>query len=212
MSIRLQISRAHKLARAFGHEWGNACSEEQLMALIPDGGFSSLADVIDLIRSITRVRRGMPEWAGIEAPTPVGFPVGFPGEIVHTSGSGRIEWTIFQNGETHIRIRRPGYTAIYAYVNDVGGYSVSKGHSNDLGQAVEAVIEERHIDALYFALAAVVGDGAASSAVNSLGWEAYYPPVADDRVRPPRRWRAQHPVEEAAAAEIAARYYSDEEE
>jgi hypothetical protein len=210
MSTRSQIFRAHQLAQAFGHEWANAIEREQLMKLLPEGEEPALEDVIALIRAITRVRRGMPEWAGIEAPSVEVFA----GEatIVHSSGSGRYEWTVFPNGETHIRIRRPGYVAIYAYVDSWGSVTVSKGHSNDLGEAVEAVIEERHIDALHFALAAVLTEVIAAPAVRSFGWEAYYPPIADDRVRPPRRWRPIPPVAEEAAEEIAARYSSDDED
>lgn len=129
----LQVRIAHSLGVAYSHEWACALAEPVATALWRLGGAEEIARVVAKVRDV--VGRSFP---GIEAPT-----VREDGAIVHTTGSGRLRWEVYEDGYTRITVSRPSGDVLCASVGADGEVVVS-----DLGEP----FAERHVSALHDAV------------------------------------------------------------
>ncbi|MEI6478387.1 MAG: hypothetical protein WCO52_05375 [bacterium] len=93
-----QLQRAVVLAGAYGHEWG---SRELLKEEL--GWDNPPAITAAEIQERVATARGDSQFSGISYPSMTG-----PGEIVHTTGSGRLLWTVHPTGDVDFEVCRPG--------------------------------------------------------------------------------------------------------
>jgi hypothetical protein len=138
---RNQFDTAYTLARAYGHEW----------AMVPDNTWWSNHDGnTGRIREITLANgSAIP---GIQAPR-----VDDAGNVVHTTGSGRLSWAISPDGATTLLVRRPYHGSVLrANVGD--GIAVERLNP-------DVPIHTRHVEALRRPLAILCGNTAALEAV-----------------------------------------------
>jgi hypothetical protein len=128
----VQFARARALALAHGHLWAQ-CPETE-----------GLTDAEEILSVVTEwdAAEGVPSvCGGIYAPT-----VDEDGDVVHTTGTGRLSWCVYEDGHTTISIARPtGWVATVSVCPD-GDWSVDVGGE----------ILERHVDAALVAVRALV--------------------------------------------------------
>ena len=163
-----QLTFAYNMARKHQHEWAMAIPRQELFALVPEG--ADVVDVQGLIRALTRLRRKEPDWSGIET-----FDINpVTGEIEHETGRKRLHWRICRN-ELILTVQRPEYDVLMWTYNWVEGRQRAITiHTNRIGQRIETHFEERHVEALYWAVAAILTEHGAAHAVRLIGWQRYY--------------------------------------
>jgi len=129
---------AHILASTFGHEWTGAVSPQGIKSLAIMGHLS-VATIYEIVDAKAEGDK-TPYWMrGIQAPT-----LSPEGDVVHTTGSGRLTWAITPEGDTTLTISRPGgIPCLVAHVSSWGDWRVERG---------SAPSEMRHAEALAFAL------------------------------------------------------------
>ena len=102
----IQLGRAHALAAAHGHEWGDV-PLDAILAL-PERTAAQIAGLTARLREeCEECEAIMGEecggaWGGIAAPTLDGC-----GNVVHTTASGRLRWTVAVDGWTILEVTRP---------------------------------------------------------------------------------------------------------
>jgi hypothetical protein len=93
-----QFRSAFALAKVFGHEWtfGTPDGDEAVMAFYNEANGGDPAAIVKL----TRARR-QDSNVGIEAPVLV------DGNVVHKTGTGRVEWVVDRAGDVTVTVTRP---------------------------------------------------------------------------------------------------------
>jgi hypothetical protein len=154
----LQGKRAYQLARAYGHLWASSAreivsrkhpateTEYELQNIVLDEIFENGVS-IEEIESVSRSFQRPDLPAGIEGPW-----FDEDGNICHTTGTGRLAWTVYPDGAAMIEMFRPNIegAVLVAWVYTEGGWDVSYAREN--------ILYERHIDALAEALNAINED------------------------------------------------------
>jgi len=118
-----QFDTAWKLASAFDHEWSK---------------WTKPADDITNLDEIARRSEEHSFYLGIHAPT-VEWDI-----VTHTTGSGRLKWVVFTNGQYVITVNRPQDGEVMRYD--------SKGVPN---LTMNSLARERHAETLIKALTAL---------------------------------------------------------
>lgn len=158
------VTAAHRLARAFGHTWGQLELSEvlALSPLTPEG--------IDAL-SMARLSEGPVGW-GITAPAP-----DEDGDLVHTTGSGRLSWLIEPSGDTYIRVSRPGELVVFAVSIRDGQVIPAEWTRTELVDT-----RSRHLWAAREAVTALLGEagGEAFDQAFTGAWEIVAEQDADD--------------------------------
>lgn len=163
-----QLTRAHALASAYHHLWADAPLETYLALLSPEQTITP-----DDIRRVSATLDCGPV-PGIDAPS-----LDADGDVLHVSGSGRLEWTISPTGDTRLAIRRPdpqdprgaGYVVIVA---DVSGQGDTLTLEDDSWPATPSAYEHtfsRHFLALKGAVLATGIPEARFTAAYAPAWE-----------------------------------------
>lgn len=96
-----QLRTARALAGQLGHDWAQRWPDD-----VPDEGWT-----VNAIDERTLVDNG---WPGITSPA-----INEDGQIVHTSGTGRISYIVGWSGGWRVRINRPDGVALEAVGNNV---------------------------------------------------------------------------------------------
>lgn len=155
--MSLQIRIAHRLASAHGHEWG-WMSEEVAAAAFKAGAaqahaahnsWNALPVVAaaragaELIGALTDAARGDSAFCGISAPH-----VREDGAIIHTTGTGRLEWEVMPDGRCGLTVTRPSGPVLGVLVTPEGAIGEHE---------VFGTFGPRHLAALADAVNAVAG-------------------------------------------------------
>lgn len=138
-----QLAAAHALARAHGHLWATTLEAADLPA------------TAEGIRAAVGALHG--DDIGIFYPEVNAYE--YEGEptiafIVHTTGSGRLRWTVNSDGDTEITVSRPGGD-LFNFRVEFGSDCPVDVFVNDLTD--ECGIGQRHVDAAAKALSALTG-------------------------------------------------------
>lgn len=138
-----QLAAAHKLARWHGHLWATVLE------------VAELPTTADGIRAAVRAAHG--DDIGIFYPDVQAYE--YDGEpavvfVTHTTGSGRLRWTVNSDGDTEITVSRPDGDLFNFCVN-FGSDTPAFVFINDL--AKETGIGQRHVDAAAKAISALTG-------------------------------------------------------
>ena len=158
------VTAAHRLARAFGHTWGQLSLTDvlALSPITPEG--------IDAL-CMAQLSEGPVGW-GITAPTP-----DEDGDLVHTTGSGRLSWRVEPSGDTYIRVSRPGDLVVFAVSIRDGQVVPAEWTRTELVDT-----RSRHIWAARDAVTALLGEagGEAFDRAFTGAWEIVAEHDADD--------------------------------
>lgn len=151
-----QLRRAWQLASAYGHEGAGALTTDQ----IETGAYSAdqIWDLVSARNDAYEREVGFRPFGGIPFPT-----VDEDGDIVHTTGTGRLRWIISLDGMVSLEIRRPGPIGVVLRANVHTDGDVWAGDT-----APQGAYYQRHVDALETALTALVGEDAARVAAADL--------------------------------------------
>jgi hypothetical protein len=133
-----QVIIAHRLATAHAHEWA-FMDEVVAVAAWKVGGWG-------LIEALTDANRS--DWAlcGISAPSVVN------GVVMHTTGSRRLRWQVYEDGHTVLWVSRPSGDVLQASI-------WPDGRLSDATAVAGASFGPRHVEALVAACQAVAGRG-----------------------------------------------------
>lgn len=133
-----QLRAAHRLAAKFNHEWALAIYDHVDR---PEGW------TIDEIVEVTRSVRNVYLPPGLECPE-----VGVDGVIHHTTGTGRLEWSIFPDGDVEIVVNRPQGHVLGATRKADGRFFVTR-----INPYIPIYV--RHVDILHKAFVALGWEG-----------------------------------------------------
>lgn len=149
------VTAAHRLARAYGHTWGHLDLHEVLAlpALTPEAIERA---------SMARLSEGPAGW-GITAPTPDEY-----GDLVHTTGSGRLSWRIEPSGDAYVRVSRPGDLVVFAVSIRDGQIVPDEWTRTEL-----AATRSRHLWAAREAVTALLGEAAGGEEFDRVFSEAW---------------------------------------
>ena len=142
-----QLRVASRLAASFGHEWGGLGITEPM----------SIDDIERVVINPDREYIGSP----IFAPS-----LDDRGNIVHETGTGRLQWEIASNGDVDFEVHRPEIGAVLAaqvFESGGGGHTVYVRLC-----AEEGDVCFRHVAILFQAIEAVAGDREAFNALSHL--------------------------------------------
>lgn len=153
------LRAAHALARAHGHEWAVTLEQSDIDRIAETS--STWEDVVQGITSLTLERSEYP-YVGILAPSVTLGQWGW--SITHTTGTGRVTWTIDPHWGVRIGVHRPDGRIIDATVQ-----ITEDGLYGPIGISVDGTVYRRHIDALRICL-------------DALGVAADMPPASPDPV------------------------------
>lgn len=155
-----QLRRLWQLAHSHGHQWAVAVSDDLPNAdqhiawsqrLIAEESFRAFPYNDEIDQGI----------AGIcypDAPDADGY-------ISHTTGTGRLTWSVGADGHTHLVISRPTGWCLLANVRP---WDAEAGESTILLTPCPVAFKQRHVDALFETLAAIVSPPRAAQAVAPL--------------------------------------------
>lgn len=144
--LKRQLMVAFKLARKLGHEWAVVLKWEDLKGidtdtLRPDTGVVPVSKIQELVEG----KRQENDFPGVSAPE-----VNRNGEVVHTSSTGRIRYTVGVCGDVTIEVRRPTGVVLEVKIPVEGPMSWSAFPKN-------GTIQLRHLEAAVELVAAVLG-------------------------------------------------------
>jgi hypothetical protein len=152
LTTRIQLARALALAAAHGHGWSHVVYDDlQDNPELDTADMLKLSDLVgittaDCEKLIAEARtRQSPDWPGIEAPY-----FDCDGDIWHETQTGRLSWTVAQDGTTRVAVFRPQSIPVCSV-----GVAPDRKVS-ELGEQSSALLT-RHMVALTKAIAAVTG-------------------------------------------------------
>ena len=156
-----QLVAANKMAAKFGHGWSfKEGFLESYNKPVSEKAITLIANLLDTV--------GM----GIHAPN-----IGEDGNITHSTGTGRLNWSVDVNGSVTVNVKRP----LIEWSDENGlnhGERIITAHWNGTDWTIQPLIpnriEMRHIKALHKAIQAMSVDGWSIIAQTFKDFDAFF--------------------------------------